>query len=254
MTAEELLDCAETARKASYCPYSGFAVGAALLAENGQVFLGCNIENAAFSPTLCAERVAVAKAVSEGVTRFAALAVVGRRKGGGGRLLPACGSLPPACPRVCGGYAAGLSARQGRRRAGIYARAAAAAHVFRRQHWKGAEPAMRMVDADPAKSGTAGALTPGGDRVSASSGYAAGQIPDHQAAALADGRVCSAGWTPAETACLTRLHGPSRARRWTSPAIPGLTVDKHSTGGVGDKTHADRGPDWWRRSACRWPR
>ena len=91
MTAEELLDCAETARRASYCPYSGFAVGAALLAENGQVFSGCNIENAAFSPTLCAERVAVAKAVSEGVIRFAALAVVGGAREAAGGFCPPCG-------------------------------------------------------------------------------------------------------------------------------------------------------------------
>lgn len=65
------------ARKMSYAPYSNFAVGAALLAKDGRVFRGCNIENAAYSPTNCAERTAFFKAVSEGVRDFAAIAVVG---------------------------------------------------------------------------------------------------------------------------------------------------------------------------------
>ncbi|KAI4453742.1 deoxyribose-phosphate aldolase [Holotrichia oblita] len=65
------------ARKRSYSPYSGFKVGAALLASGGKVFTGCNIENAAFSPTVCAERTAFFKAVSEGEYDFEAIAVVG---------------------------------------------------------------------------------------------------------------------------------------------------------------------------------
>lgn len=65
------------ARKFAYTPYSDFRVGAALLAKNGQVFTGCNIENAAYTPTNCAERTAVFKAVSEGVTEFLAIAVAG---------------------------------------------------------------------------------------------------------------------------------------------------------------------------------
>ena len=76
-----LIRAAFEARRFAYTPYSHFQVGAALLAEDGRVFTGCNIENASFSPTICAERAALAKAVSEGVRRFAAIAVVGSREG-----------------------------------------------------------------------------------------------------------------------------------------------------------------------------
>ncbi|HPT83017.1 MAG TPA: cytidine deaminase [Limnochordia bacterium] len=76
MTERELMELAVKARERAYVPYSRFQVGAALLGADGKVYLGCNIENAAFSPTNCAERTAVFKAVSEGVTKFAALAVV----------------------------------------------------------------------------------------------------------------------------------------------------------------------------------
>lgn len=76
-----LIRAAFAARKMAYTPYSHFQVGAALLAKNGQVFTGCNIENAAFGPTNCAERTALFKAVSEGVTGFEAIAVVGSRQG-----------------------------------------------------------------------------------------------------------------------------------------------------------------------------
>ena len=77
----ELIRAAVRAREGSYCPYSGFAVGAALQAKDGSIFTGCNIENAAFSPTCCAERVAFFKAVSGGVTEFERIVVVGGRKG-----------------------------------------------------------------------------------------------------------------------------------------------------------------------------
>ncbi len=76
------LDLCKKAIKAtenSYSPYSNCKVGAALLAENGQIFTGCNIENASFSPTICAERVAFSKAVSEGVTEFSAIAIAAKR-------------------------------------------------------------------------------------------------------------------------------------------------------------------------------
>ncbi len=63
----------------SYSPYSNCRVGAALLAENGNIYTGCNIENASFSPTICAERVAFSKAVSEGVTKFYAIAIAGKK-------------------------------------------------------------------------------------------------------------------------------------------------------------------------------
>ncbi|MEM1484613.1 cytidine deaminase [Oscillospiraceae bacterium PP1C4] len=65
------------ARKYAYAPYSNFLVGASLLAKNGKIYRGCNIENAGFSPTNCAERTAIFKAVSEGVHEFEAIAVVG---------------------------------------------------------------------------------------------------------------------------------------------------------------------------------
>ena len=72
-----LLHAAMEARKFAYAPFSHFYVGAALLSTDGRIFAGCNIENSAYSPTLCAERCAVAKAVSEGVRDFVAIAVVG---------------------------------------------------------------------------------------------------------------------------------------------------------------------------------
>ena len=77
MTERELLDLAIAARKRAYTPYSHFRVGAALLTRAGRVFLGCNIENASFSPTICAERTAIAKAVSEGERDFVAIAIAG---------------------------------------------------------------------------------------------------------------------------------------------------------------------------------
>jgi len=76
MTGKELMAIALRAREQAYVPYSNYKVGAALLDCNGKVFGGCNIENAAYSPSNCAERTAIFKAVSEGSTRFSALAVV----------------------------------------------------------------------------------------------------------------------------------------------------------------------------------
>jgi len=77
MKLKELVAQAFEARKAAYVPYSKFAVGAALLTRSGKVYSGCNIENAAYSPTNCAERTAIFKAVSEGERDFAAIAVCG---------------------------------------------------------------------------------------------------------------------------------------------------------------------------------
>lgn len=71
---------AKAARKISYAPYSGFAVGAALLTDDDRIISGCNIENAAYSPGNCAERTAVFKAVSEGDKCFVAIAIVGGRQ------------------------------------------------------------------------------------------------------------------------------------------------------------------------------
>ncbi len=81
MTDSVLLAQAIEAMKKSYSPYSGCKVGAALLTKSGKVYTGTNIENAAFSPTVCAERVAIFKAVSEGEKEFTALAVAGGKDG-----------------------------------------------------------------------------------------------------------------------------------------------------------------------------
>ena len=77
----DLIRAALDARRFAYVPYSHFRVGAALLSKDGQVFTGCNIENAGYTPTNCAERTALFKAVSEGVTRFTAIAIVGSLEG-----------------------------------------------------------------------------------------------------------------------------------------------------------------------------
>ena len=80
-TAEMLIEKAIRMLDYSYAPYSGFRVGAALLAKNGTVYGGCNIENAAYTPTNCAERTAFFKAVSEGVREFEAICIVGGKEG-----------------------------------------------------------------------------------------------------------------------------------------------------------------------------
>lgn len=78
---QKLMDCAIKARENAYSPYSHFAVGAALLCEDGTLYEGCNIENASYGLTNCAERTAIFKAVSEGHIKFKALAVVADTKG-----------------------------------------------------------------------------------------------------------------------------------------------------------------------------
>ncbi len=77
MTDRELTLIAVNASKNAYAPYSKFKVGAALLGKSGKVYTGCNIEDASFSPTVCAERVAIFKAVSEGERTFRKIAVAG---------------------------------------------------------------------------------------------------------------------------------------------------------------------------------
>jgi cytidine deaminase len=88
MDKHELIERAKEIRKRAYTPYSKFKVGAALLSKSGKVYEGCNIENAAYPVTCCAERVAIFKAISEGETQFKEMAVVADTK----RPVPPCGS------------------------------------------------------------------------------------------------------------------------------------------------------------------
>ena len=76
MTNKELIAKANEAREKAYCPYSKFKVGAALLAKSGKVYTGCNVENASYGGTICAERTAITKAVSEGDREFESIAIV----------------------------------------------------------------------------------------------------------------------------------------------------------------------------------
>lgn len=78
---EKLIETAIAQLEYSYAPYSNFKVGAALLTKNGDIYTGCNIENAAYTPTNCAERTAFFKAVSEGVRDFQAICIVGGKDG-----------------------------------------------------------------------------------------------------------------------------------------------------------------------------
>ena len=103
MQAQQLIRAAFAARRFAYTPYSHFKVGAALLAQNGQVFTGCNIESASYSPTNCAERTALFKAVSECVTEFSAIAIVGSREGEVNRIVTSpCGVCRQALFEFCG--------------------------------------------------------------------------------------------------------------------------------------------------------
>ena len=87
MTDKELILKATEARELAYAPYSDHRVGAALVGKSGKIYLGCNVENAAYSPTNCAERTAIFKAVSEGEREFTAIAIVG---GVGDKLSDVC--------------------------------------------------------------------------------------------------------------------------------------------------------------------
>ncbi len=91
MTPEKLIDLAKEAMNHAYAPYSGFHVGAALLCADGTVYQGCNIENAAYGPTNCAERTAFFKAVYDGHRDFTAIAVCGGREGVISGSFPPCG-------------------------------------------------------------------------------------------------------------------------------------------------------------------
>ncbi len=98
---EKLLKKAEAAREAAYAPYSKYAVGAALLCEDGRIYTGCNIENATFTPTICAERTAFFKAVSEGERRFTMIAIVGGKVGSPAGFAPPCGVCRQVMAEFC---------------------------------------------------------------------------------------------------------------------------------------------------------
>lgn len=102
MNPMELLKLAREAMERAYAPYSGVKVGAALLTKAGGVYTGCNIENAAFSPTNCAERTAFFKAVSEGEREFTAIAVVGGPGGVPQGPFPPCGVCRQVMQEFCG--------------------------------------------------------------------------------------------------------------------------------------------------------
>ena len=101
MNPEKLIELAKEAMTKAYAPYSSYKVGAALLCADETVFCGCNVENAAFSPSICAERTAFAKAVSEGYRDFVAIAVCGGKDGVITGVFPPCGVCRQVMREFC---------------------------------------------------------------------------------------------------------------------------------------------------------
>ena len=101
MTDEKLCELAIEAMKKAYVPYSGYRVGAALLGKDGTVYIGCNIENASYTPTVCAERTAFFKAVSEGAREFSKIAVAGGKDGIISGAFPPCGVCRQVMSEFC---------------------------------------------------------------------------------------------------------------------------------------------------------
>lgn len=101
MTNLELIAHAKSAAENAYSPYSGFKVGAALLDADGNLFCGCNVENSSYSATICAERCAFVKAVSEGKREFARIAVVGGREGDYSKPCIPCGVCLQVMSELC---------------------------------------------------------------------------------------------------------------------------------------------------------
>lgn len=99
----KLCETAVAMRQKSYVPYSHFRVGAALLTEEGEIYTGCNIENAAYTPSNCAERTAFFKAISEGHYRFAAIAISGGPEDGELQYCPPCGVCRQVMAEFCTG-------------------------------------------------------------------------------------------------------------------------------------------------------
>ena len=102
MTAEELIGKAKKAMTHAYAPYSGYKVGAALLCGDGTVYCGCNIENASYTPTICAERSAIFKAVYDGHRDFVSIAVCGGKDGEITGAFPPCGVCRQVMREFCG--------------------------------------------------------------------------------------------------------------------------------------------------------
>ena len=103
MTNEALCAAALAARHTAHAPYSGYTVGAALLTKSGKVYTGCNVENASYGATICAERTAFCKAVSEGERSFVAIAVAGGREGEVAPAFVPCGICRQVMAEFCGG-------------------------------------------------------------------------------------------------------------------------------------------------------
>lgn len=101
MNEKELCKEAIDAMKNAYAPYSGYKVGAALLTKKGKLFAGCNIENAAYTPTVCAERVALFNAISSGERNFTAIAVAGGKDGVISGAFPPCGVCRQVMAEFC---------------------------------------------------------------------------------------------------------------------------------------------------------
>lgn len=101
MTPEQLIALAKEAMTHAYVPYSGYQVGAALLTADGRVYQGCNIENASYTPTICAERTAFFKAVYDGARDFTAIAVVGGKGGVVTGYFPPCGVCRQVMREFC---------------------------------------------------------------------------------------------------------------------------------------------------------
>ena len=102
MTDKELIEAAISVMNNAYAPYSDFKVGAAILTKDGRVFVGCNIENAAYSAGICAERTAIGNAISSGAKEFIKIAIVGGKKGEIVDYCPPCGICRQVLSEFCG--------------------------------------------------------------------------------------------------------------------------------------------------------
>ena len=117
---EKMIDTAIAQLQFSYTPYSNFKVGAALLAKNGTIYTGCNIENASYTPTNCAERTAFFKAVSEGVRTFDAICIVGGKDGVLTEYAAPCGVCRQVMMEFCDPETFRIILAAGRERYDIY--------------------------------------------------------------------------------------------------------------------------------------